>query len=161
MSTYLSISATAAALKISVQRVRTLCRNGNLAAQKIGSSWIIDPLSVTHYGLKTAHMLAHDHPAQQRQSGKPIALSFFSGAMGLDLGLEKAGFDIRLACESDKYCRQTIALNRPDTALLGDINSCSAEQVLEAAGIGRDDVDVIVGTTLPSLQHGRQTQGVQ
>lgn len=145
MSTHLSITATAAALKISVQRVRTLCRNGELAAEKIGSSWIIDPLSVTHYGLKTAHMLAHDHPARQRQSGNPIALSFFSGAMGLDLGLEKAGFDIRLACESDKYCRQTIALNRPDTALLGDINTCSAEQVLEAAGATADEIDVIVG----------------
>ena len=28
------------------------------------------------------------------------ALSFFSGAMGLDLGLKKAGIDIILACES-------------------------------------------------------------
>lgn len=29
-------------------------------------------------------------------SGKPVFLSFFSGAMGLDQGLEKAGFSPRL-----------------------------------------------------------------
>ena len=28
------------------------------------------------------------------------ALSFFSGAMGLDIGLEKAGIEVILACES-------------------------------------------------------------
>ena len=48
-----------------------------------------------------------------QMKNKPIALSFFSGAMGLDQGIESAGFDIRLVCEFDKYCRQTIALNKP------------------------------------------------
>ena len=31
------------------------------------------------------------------------ALSFFTGAMGLDLGLKKAGIEIVLACESEKF----------------------------------------------------------
>ena len=31
------------------------------------------------------------------------ALSFFSGAMGMDIGLEKAGIDVTLACESEKF----------------------------------------------------------
>ena len=33
------------------------------------------------------------------------ALSFFTGAMGLDNGLKKAGIDIILACENDKTIR--------------------------------------------------------
>lgn len=33
----------------------------------------------------------------------------------------------------DKYCRQTIALNRPNIALIGDISDYSAEQVLQYA----------------------------
>ncbi|MBC9249423.1 modification methylase SinI [Pseudomonas alcaligenes] len=148
MRTYLSISEAASLLGISAQHVRTLCRNQELQAEKIGNSWVIDPDSVTSYGLRTAHMIAMDHPAHpapDRQAGKPIALSFFSGAMGLDLDLEKAGFDIRLTCEFNKYCRQTITLNRPDTALLGDINDYSAEQVLQAAQVSASEVDLIVG----------------
>jgi DNA (cytosine-5)-methyltransferase 1 len=148
MSTYISISDAARLLKISTQHARTLCRDQELKAEKISNTWIIDRDSVTTYGLRTAHMIAEDHAAYQvesRNKNQPIALSFFSGAMGLDLGLEKAGFDIRLACEFNKYCRQTIALNRPNTALLSDINDYSAEQVLQAAQVNAKDVDLIVG----------------
>nr|WP_279496620.1 DNA cytosine methyltransferase [Aeromonas veronii] len=77
---------------------------------------------------------------------KPIALSFFSGAMGLDLGIEKAGFNIRLACEVDKYCRQTINLNRPNAALLGDINNYTPQDILAAAQLTEsDEIDLIMG----------------
>ncbi len=148
MSTRISIEDAARQLHISPQRTRTLCRTQALRAERVGKTWIIDQDSVTQYGLRTAHMIAEDHPAYHapaRNKNAPIALSFFSGAMGLDLGMEKAGFDIRLACEFDKYCRQTIALNRPDTALLGDINACTAEQVLEAAGVPPGEIDVIIG----------------
>ena len=148
MSTKISIEDAARQLQISPQRTRTLCRDQALRAERVGKAWIIDQESVTQYGLKTAHMIAEDHPAYyapKRGKSAPIALSFFSGAMGLDLGMEKAGFEIRLACEFDKYCRQTIALNRPKTALLGDINACTSEQVLEAAGVSCDEIDVIIG----------------
>jgi DNA (cytosine-5)-methyltransferase 1 len=66
--------------------------------------------------------------------------------MGLDLGVEKAGFEVRLACEFDKFCRQTIALNRPSTALLGDITNYDAEDILEAARLTKDDeIDLVMG----------------
>lgn len=149
MSTQISIQDAARRLNISAQYVRTLCRKQELQAEKIGSTWVINTASLENYGLKTAHMIAEDHPAYQvkkkTMDQRPIALSFFSGAMGLDLGIESAGFDIRLACESDKYCRQTITLNRPNTALLGDINTCSAEQILNAAQTERKDIDLILG----------------
>ena len=38
-------------------------------------------------------------------------ISLFSGAMGLDLGIEKAGFDIRVCVEMDKWAAQTIRNN--------------------------------------------------
>ena len=147
MSTELTIKEAATALGVSVQRVRTLCREGLLISRKLGASWLIDQQSLSRYGLSSSHKVAQDHPVYQvKRINKPIALSFFSGAMGLDLGIEKAGFDIRLACEFDKYCRQTIALNKPNIALIGDINCYTASEILEYAGLSKnDDVDLIIG----------------
>lgn len=146
MSTELTIKEAALQLNISVQRIRTLCRQGDLSARKVGASWVIDSESLNKYGLKTAHKVAEDHPAYFVKNKKPIALSFFSGAMGLDQGIEKAGFDVRLACEVDKFCRQTIALNKPNTALLTDINNYNAEDIRCAAGLDKsDEIDLIMG----------------
>lgn len=146
MSTEISIKEAGKILGVSEQRVRTLCRNDELISRKVGNSWLINEKSLNDYALKTAHKVAEDHPAYKIDNKKPIALSFFSGAMGLDLGLEKAGFDIRLACEVDKYCRQTIALNRPNAALLTDINDYSADDVRAAAGLNTEDnIDLIAG----------------
>jgi DNA (cytosine-5)-methyltransferase 1 len=149
MSTEISIHDAASWLNVSVQRVRTLCRNGELIARKISGSWLISQESVERHGLKTALKVAEDHPAyctSKKTMRKPIALSFFSGAMGLDLGIEKAGFEIRLACEIDKYCRQTIALNRPNTALLGDISNYTSDDIRAAANLKKsDDIDLVMG----------------
>lgn len=147
MSTNKTVKEAATALGVSVQRVRTLCREGLISSRKLGTSWFIDAQSLSRYGLTSAHKVAQDHPTYEvRSKNKPIVLSFFSGAMGLDLGIERAGFDIRLACEIDKYCRQTIALNKPDMALIGDINHYSAAEVLAYAGLTKnDEVDLIVG----------------
>jgi DNA (cytosine-5)-methyltransferase 1 len=146
MSTEITIADAATVLGISEQRVRTLCRENTLLARKIGGNWLIDEQSMIRYALTTGHKIAEDHPTYSAKEHKPIALSFFSGAMGLDIGLENAGFDIRLVCEVDKYCRQTITLNRPDVALIGDISSYSPDDIRQYAGLSQeDDVDLIVG----------------
>ena len=94
----------------------------------------------------TAHHPAENHRSYSIRKNMPIVLSFFSGAMGLDQGLEQVGFEIRLACEVDKYCRQTIAINKPNIALIGDIKNYSADDILSYAGLTRnDDIDLIVG----------------
>ena len=61
------------------------------------------------------------------KNNKIKALSFFSGAMGLDIGLEKAGIEVILACESEKFIRETIKLNRPNLKVLEDINNYSVD----------------------------------
>lgn len=55
-------------------------------------------------------------------------ISLFSGAMGLDLGLEQAGFRTALAVEINKAAVQTIQLNKPRLPLLAK----SVEQVTSA-----------------------------
>lgn len=74
------------------------------------------------------------------------ALSFFSGAMGLDIGLEKAGIEIILACESEKFIRDTIRLNKPKLKVLEDINKYSAKEIRREAGLkSNEKIDLIVG----------------
>jgi DNA (cytosine-5)-methyltransferase 1 len=66
--------------------------------------------------------------------------------MGLDLGLERAGIHVLLACETDKHCRATIATNRPEVGLIGDIWEYSAERIRAAAGLqAQDRLDLMVG----------------
>ena len=111
MSTFYTIKEAAKTLKVSEQRVRTLCRDGELEAEKVGTNWLIDCESLSEYSTSSSDKVPQDHKSSVKKNNKPIVLSFFSGAMGLDQGLEEVGFDIRLACEIDKYCRQTIELN--------------------------------------------------
>jgi len=78
--------------------------------------------------------------------GVPKVLSFFSGAMGLDIGLEMAGFKTLLACEVDKSSRETILFNKPNIGLIGDIRLHSAQQVLHYAGLNTgDEVELMAG----------------
>lgn len=87
-----------------------------------------------------------DKPRTSKKLTKFKALSFFSGALGLDQGLEKAGLNLMLACEMNKACRQTITANSPDIALLGDIWKYSFSEIREAAGLAStDEIDLIVG----------------
>lgn len=79
------------------------------------------------------------------KTNKLKVLSFFSGAMGLDIGLEKAGLKTYLACEVDKSSRKTIVVNKPDIGLIGDIRNYSVNDILKYSGLDIDDVDVIVG----------------
>lgn len=71
-------------------------------------------------------------------------LSFFSGALGLDLGLEKAGLEPLLFCEKDKSCRETIHKNKPDIPLIDNILNYSKEDILSLVGAEKK-IDVIVG----------------
>jgi len=74
------------------------------------------------------------------------ALSFFSGAMGLDLGLKKAGIDVILACESERFIRETIKLNNPKLKVLEDINLYSAKEIRKEAGLKKNEtIDLMVG----------------
>jgi len=72
---------------------------------------------------------------QGKESGRSEIWSFFSGAMGLDLGLEAAGLHPTLAVEKDKWCCKTIRLNRPDLDLIeGDVSLLKGKELMTRRG---------------------------
>lgn len=74
-------------------------------------------------------------------------LSLFTGAGGLDLGLERAGFEISGCVEIEADCRQTLKANRPRWRLLepGDIHQHRPGDILAKLGLARGDVTLLAG----------------
>jgi DNA (cytosine-5)-methyltransferase 1 len=147
-SLHLSVKETSELLSCSEQYVRKLLRYGEISGERPGGRWIVASESVEQYCRKgnDASAVISDHA--RRSSSKPTlkALSFFSGCMGLDLGLEKEGIKVLLACEIDPAARKTIEINRPEMALIGDIRDYSAAAIREKAGLSpTEEIDVIVG----------------
>jgi DNA (cytosine-5)-methyltransferase 1 len=77
---------------------------------------------------------------------RPVALSFFTGAMGLDLGLKKAGISTILASEIDPVTCKTIELNCPDITLVGDVRNYTAQSIRVASRLAPgQDIDLVFG----------------
>lgn len=146
----LSIDDAANKLQITSQQVRNLCRDGKIIAEKVGRFWVIREDDLEAYCSSSSAGVAEDQLfyglGTPKRSNKPIALSFFSGAMGMDIGLEQAGFQTLFASEIDNACRKTIAKNRPEIALVGDIREFTPDSVREISGLGaHDEIDLVVG----------------
>ncbi|HWE97435.1 MAG TPA: DNA (cytosine-5-)-methyltransferase [Tepidisphaeraceae bacterium] len=82
------------------------------------------------------------------------SISLFSGAMGLDLGLERTGRYVLLACvEKERAFCDTIRLNREKGRLSnpklrvfeGDISNLDPMKVLDAVGLKPGELDLLCG----------------
>ncbi len=74
------------------------------------------------------------------------AISLFSGAGGIDIGLERAGFQLRACVESSPIRGKTLLQNRPDWSVIcRDIRELSGRDILNEAGLQAGEVDLVVG----------------
>jgi DNA (cytosine-5)-methyltransferase 1 len=75
---------------------------------------------------------------------RPIAIDIFSGAGGMSLGFEQAGFDVRVAYDIDPINVATYSRNFPDAeAVEADVHKLTGAKIREKAKVRA--VDVIFG----------------
>src|SRR5690348_5959367 len=79
----------------------------------------------------------------------PVAISLFSGAGGLDLGVEAAGYRVTAAVEHDRDAALTMEKNfhhLVSPVIRKDILDVSTREILQHAGLkGRERPDLLIG----------------
>ncbi len=78
---------------------------------------------------------------------RPVALSLFSGAGGMDLGVKQAGFDIRAAIEIDPHCCESLRANfAPETLILEeDVLTVDPNALRDELGLREGELDLLCG----------------
>ena len=134
-------------LDISPQYARKLLRDQKIKSEKIENSFYTTEIELEDF-LKNSDIIINpkDRIRKSNKIPKIIALSFFSGGMGLDIGMENAGIKPLLACEINKEARATIVENNNEIGLIGDIWQCSKEKIYKYANINENTpIDIIFG----------------
>lgn len=74
------------------------------------------------------------------------AISLFSGAGGLDLGVERAGFRVRVSVEYEADACSTLRTNFPSSVVMErDLHKVSPGEILEVAGLASGEAELLVG----------------
>jgi DNA (cytosine-5)-methyltransferase 1 len=78
--------------------------------------------------------------------GTLIAADLFAGAGGLSVGFQQAGFKIAFANDRSQEYGITYQANHPGTHFFpGSVEHLSAKEIFRAAGVSKNDVDVLIG----------------
>ena len=72
-------------------------------------------------------------------------ISLYTGAGGLDLGFEAAGFETAAAVEIDADAVATLRANRDWPVLDRDIHTIGSTELLETAGLAEGEADALIG----------------
>lgn len=77
---------------------------------------------------------------------KPKVISLFSGAGGLDIGFENAGFSIAVAVEIDPSCCDTLKTNRPNLPVINkNISEVTSDEILKTANLKPLEPALVIG----------------
>jgi DNA (cytosine-5)-methyltransferase 1 len=81
------------------------------------------------------------------RSSAPTVISLFSGAGGFDVGLEAAGFKVRVAIDNDKAACDTLRKNRGKSWSVQqtDIRRISSETICEISGLAPEEPSLLAG----------------
>ncbi|MEZ4750942.1 MAG: DNA cytosine methyltransferase [Bdellovibrionota bacterium] len=77
---------------------------------------------------------------------KYSAISLFTGAGGMDYGVEAAGIETAVAVEMDGWCCRTLRHNRPNWNVIEQvIEEVSSSELLKGAGLKKKEADLLIG----------------
>ena len=77
----------------------------------------------------------------------PTVVSLFTGGMGLDLGFEEQGFEVKVALDSDAAVEATIRANGRDFPVVTrNVSDVTASYLLKKAGLKAGEATVVTGT---------------
>ncbi|MGA2262343.1 MAG: DNA cytosine methyltransferase [Acidobacteriota bacterium] len=133
----LTLSEVCRSLRISRETAYRWLKAGRLHGVKVGRDWRFSPDQV--------QTTIAEHSSDYGTS--PLLMAdLFSGAGGLSLGFHMEGFRSVFFNDLDAECGLTFQRNFPDAKpLVAPIQEISARDIFAAAGIGPDDLDVLVG----------------
>lgn len=81
-----------------------------------------------------------------QEEKRPTVISLFTGAMGLDLGFELEGFEIRLFLDKDPVVVENLKINRPEIPIIfRDICRVPTSEILEKARLVVGEPTVVTG----------------
>lgn len=72
-------------------------------------------------------------------------ISLFSGAGGLDYGVEAAGFETVIAIEMDKWCCETLRANREWVVIEDLIENVPSSKILKDSGLKKGEAKLLIG----------------
>ncbi len=73
-------------------------------------------------------------------------ISLFSGAGGLDIGFEKAGFKVAVAIEVDSACCETLRANKPSLPIINkSITDVTGDEILSTANLKVGEAALVIG----------------
>lgn len=72
-------------------------------------------------------------------------ISLFSGAGGLDYGIEAAGFDTVVAIEMDKWCCETLRANREWSVIEDRVENVISDKILKEGSLKRGEAKLLIG----------------
>ncbi len=73
-------------------------------------------------------------------------ISLFSGAGGMDIGFEMAGYKTAVAVEYDKSCCETLNTNKPHLPVIqGNISKITTQQILKVGNLKPTEPALVIG----------------
>ena len=81
-----------------------------------------------------------------KDSDKRKVISLFSGAGGLDIGFEKAGFEIAVSIEVDPSCCETLRANRPNLTIINkSITEVTSSEIMKEGHLKPCEAALVIG----------------